>query len=150
MIKTVQMKNSIKILLLILSLAFFSSSCVDELPDLSEDSPAELLVGTWGVVENSATYGQQNYEVAFYVFDLDDKMVKIFNFYGLGSWSHVLAGVDGNTITITEQTVEGHKIVGTGTISDDFKTIEFEYNVEEVSVVKSANSEDVTATFTKK
>ena len=143
------MKNSFKILFTIIALAFFSNSCVDELPDISENKPTELLVGTWSVVENSETYGQQNYDVAIYVFDAVDDMVKIYNFYGLGSWSHVLAGVAGHTITIAEQTIEGHKIIGTGTISDDFKTIEFDYNVEEVSVVKSLNSEDVTAIFTK-
>ncbi len=143
------MKTLFKILSLIF-LAIFLNSCIDDIPDPNDNNTTELLVGTWAVVENSATYGTQNYDVAIYKYEIGDDMIKIYNFYGLGSWSRLIAGVDDKTITIVEQTIEGHVIFGMGTISDDYKSIEFSYNVEEVSVAKSLNSEDVTATFTKK
>jgi len=143
------MRNSFKILLSIFIIAIASHSCIEDIPDPNGNNTPELLVGTWSVVEDSETYGTQNYDVAIYQATIGDNMIKIYNFYGLGSWSYILAGVDNKSITIVEQTMEGHIIFGSGTISDDYKTIEFSYNVEEVAVAKSLNFEDVTATFTK-
>lgn len=127
--------------------ALIFSSCEDFLnPDPS--TPAQKLKGTWQVVETSTEFGEQQYLVEFYPESNDSASVKIYNFFGLGSWSYVNAEVNNQTLSIPTQTEEGYSIVGSGTINEDFTEISFNFTVEEV-VVPQKNVFAVSAVFTK-
>lgn len=122
-------------------------SCEDFLnPDPS--TPAQKLKGTWQVVENSIEFGEQQYLVEFYPESNDSASIKIYNFFGLGSWSYVTADISNQTLSIPSQTEEGYTILGTGTINEEFTEISLDFTVEEV-VVPQKTVFAVSAVFTK-
>ncbi len=143
------MKNLIILNIILISL--FTSCLPDEdvIPDT--DDPRDKIVDTWDCAEISPTYGETNYMVDISKYEDDDSEVVLSNFYGLGAWSSLSATMSGFKLTISSQTIEGHLISGNGTISSNYKTINWTYEVIELN--KSGNdekfSETVTATYTR-
>lgn len=134
-------------LIFLLSVVFIFSSCEDFLnPDPS--TPAQKVKGTWNVAETSIEFGEQQYLVEFYPESNDSASVKIYNFFGLGSWSYVHAEISNRMLSIPTQIEEGYSILGTGTINEDFTEINLDFTVEEV-VVPQKNVFAVSALFTK-
>jgi hypothetical protein len=134
--------------IILLLVAMLSMQACEDFFNPDTSTPAEKLKGTWQVVENSIEFGEQQYLVEFYQESNDSATVKIYNFFGLGSWSFVMADVDNQTILIPTQTEEGYQIVGSGSINSDFTEIEMNFTVEEV-VVPQKNLFAVTAVLTK-
>lgn len=133
-------------------LFFFSlTSCDKALNDLSVAAQREKLTGTWLVEENSQTYKKSLKAVNHYTSTISASTsnlsnVAISNFYGLGESTLATATLNNMKLTIDNQTVSGgYTISGNGSIASDFKTIDWQYTVDDGSGVK----DKVTATFTK-
>lgn len=132
---------------LIFLTGFIMTSCEDLFNTTPQTAP-EKLKGTWQVAESSAEFGSQQYLVEFYTDYNDSTKMTIYNFFGLGSWSYVTINVDNQNIVIPEQTEEGYKITGTGTVNTDFTQINMSFTVEEV-VVPQKSVFEVSAVLTK-
>jgi len=137
-----------KILFAIMIASSLLMTSCEDLFNTTPQTPAEKLKGTWQVAETSAEFGAQQYLVEFYTDYNDSSKMTIYNFFGLGSWSYVSIDVDNQTIVIPEQTEEGYKIIGSGTVNDDFTQVNLAFTVEEV-VVPQKSVFEVNAVLTK-
>jgi hypothetical protein len=107
--------------IILLASATYLASC-DQI-----GTPAPKTInGEWKCSETHYETGKSTYYISIDYTDSTKKSIQIFNFNNLsGSCS---ATVSGSNITIPKQTVDKHVIVGSGTISGDNKTLNFDYN----------------------
>ncbi len=129
--------------IVLLFIAFFTTSCNPDDPEPDTGDALDRLVATWKCTENSSTYGTQNYYVEISKDNAAGKII-IDNFFNLGLGKAVIASVNGQSITISNQTVNGILFNGTGTIASNFNSISWNYTFDEGNGPESA-----TATYTK-
>lgn len=135
-----------KIIFPLAGLILVLSSC--ELPeDEVFTSDAERLEGAWQVDETSSVFKStlDFYQVYIYPDENNESQIYIENFYMIGRDYSVLARLNGNSILIPSQVVDGFSISGSGTISSDFETIVMSYAVDD----GSGTVDDATAEYTK-
>lgn len=109
-----------------------------------ENTGPESILGQWSCKENSEAIGETNYEVEISRSSTDTTKIFIDNFYGLGKGISTYAKVNGLSITIPLQAVDGNDISGSGTISPGYNKINWTY-----SVVAKNNVDHVTAVYSK-
>jgi len=143
------MKNLFYFLFLLIIIP--TVSCEDELINLINNDPRENIEGSWHCVEDSPSYGQTQYSV-YISPDSDTTKVLISNFYQIDNDISALAILDDHTLIIEQQTLAGgFRISGQGTVSNNYKTINLNYTVEEIPVKSNKNLlfETVVAVYTK-
>jgi len=107
----------------ILGLTLFLSSCTVDDDDGIEEDPRLKFGGTWIANETSSVFGTSAYQVTVSNDPNNTSQIQIANFYNLGAGSRVNAIVAGNSLNITNQSVSGQTISGSGTfINDGFRT----------------------------
>lgn len=112
--------------------------------DTNDSSPTSKLIGTWVCVEQSQIFGTNTYSVDINPHSTISTRVVIDNFYNLGfQESHAQTDVNGNALTIINQTINGYSITGTGVLSNDSE-IKLSYTTDD-----GAGVDNVTATLTK-
>ena len=112
-----------------------------------EDDPNSQntnIIGSWKVSENSTTYGQQYYYVDISSDTTASNKIIIDNFFGLGLGKSVPATQSGQTLTISNAIIPGYTFNGTGSISSNYNSISWNYNVDDGN-----GPENVTATYTR-
>ncbi len=132
-------------LLISLGLLLTFAGC-DDLFNNTDDENG--LKGTWEVKESSPEYGDQTYLVEITNELLDENFIRIYNFFGLGSWSYVNGEVNEQQLIIPIQEVEGFRFYGLGTIDSGFESIELRFVSEEIAVI-SKTAVEIDAVFTK-
>lgn len=138
------MKRILIIPLAIIVALFYSCEVLD---NGKSGTPTERIEGAWSVDENSSLYKSalDIYQVYISLNPKDSTQVFIENFYQIGRDSEVRANVNGNSITIPNQSVDGFKISGSGLISSNFETINMIYDVDD----GSGEIDEVGAVYTK-
>ncbi len=134
-----------KKILSILALLFVTLgiiSCENDLLNGSTDM-REKLVKKWSVTENSSSFGKQDYEVVIDTDASDSTKILLMNFSQMGLDNNIKATLNGNILTLVEKTVNGLTYRGGATISSDYKTITWNFQVNDGN-----GWEDYTATFT--
>jgi len=134
----------IGILLMVLTL-----SCEELLNDLgNEEDIREKIEGQWSCNETSEYYKSTAEIFSVYIspHQYDSTKVLIDNFYGLGYDVSVVATLSNRNLYINSQTVgDGFTVIGSGTISNNYNEIEWNYSVDD----GSGQTDNVTATYTK-
>ncbi|MFP4019131.1 MAG: hypothetical protein ACLFNL_08815 [Bacteroidales bacterium] len=139
-------------ILLIFTLFIFITACENELLNPAEDN--SVLEGEWTVEEQSETYKSKksSYRVYISVSEEDSTVIEISNFYLLGYEDSRISGkVDGKRIelfknqTIDTEGVTYNVVSGTGVIASDYRSIEWEYKVDDGSGIV----DNVTASYVK-
>jgi hypothetical protein len=113
----------------------------------------ELLEGTWKVDEQSQSFKNSNavYSVNIRIAPEDSSRIIISNFYQLGSTAEAIGKVeDSRIILLSDQNISyagvAYTIIsGSGTISDDYRNIDWQYKVDD----GSGDVDNVTAIYTK-
>ena len=130
---------------------FFLSACENELT--GDVDLAEAIEGQWNVEEDSEVMGTSGYSVYIGIYSDDSSSVSISNFYQLSYDSDpVIGDISDNRIELRPNQVINSLGVsytvksGTGTITNDYKNIDWEYNVDDGSGV----IDNATAIYTKK
>ena len=134
------------IVIMVVIIAFIGSC---ELIDEGDDVNLDKLEGEWSVDESSSLFKAPTDFYTVYIEPETENSNKyqISNFYDLGFYSYVVAEFGSMRLTINNFTTEdGFVVSGTGIISSNYKTINWEYTVDDGSGVP----DDVTATYTKK
>jgi hypothetical protein len=109
-----------------------------------ENTGPESILGQWSCKETSEVFDVTNYTVDISRSSTDSTKIFIENFYQLGSSYSVQAKINGLSITIPTQTVDGNQISGSGTISSAYDKINWSYNV-----VSGSTTDHVTAVYSK-
>jgi len=129
----------------------FLSACEEE-PTGGVDI-AGAIEGQWNAEEDSEVEGTSSYTVYIDIHSDDSSSVSISNFYQLGYDSNpVIGDISGSRIELRPNQVVDYYGVsytiesGTGTITDDYKNIDWQYKVDDGSGV----IDNVTAVYTKK
>lgn len=109
------------ILLMITSLSFGLTSCVDDVVN-NPDDPRAAFLGTWTVEESCV---RLNYEVEISAASGDDTKVLMDNFALTGDGYPPAYGfVDGNVIEVPEQLIgDDWKVEGSGTLQTSGKIL---------------------------
>ena len=100
------------------------SSCEDLDEALSD---RDKICDTWKCSEN----GQSAFLVEIEADNTNINGVKIYNFNLLGSGVYATATVSGMSISIPQQTQDGFKISGSGTIKGGYEEISLSYKVDD-------------------
>jgi hypothetical protein len=103
----------------------------------------DFLVGEWNCKENSQQFGEQSFVAKISKSLTDTTQILVDNFYGVGYT--VKVKVNDLNLTIPSQTVNSSQIAGYGTISSNYKTINWTYTVTD-----GGQTDHVTATYTPK
>jgi hypothetical protein len=130
-------------ILCVIALSWITGCKPDDTTPSSTGDIRDKITGGWKCQENSATHGTQNYIVDITKDTLAGKII-IDNFFGLGVGKQIMASVSGQTITISNQTVQGYLFNGSGNIASNFNSISWSYSVDEGN-----GPETVTAVYTK-
>jgi len=143
--------NYLRPFIWLIVIVFFLSACEEELT--GDVDIAGAIEGQWNVEEDSEVEGTSSYPVYIDLYSDDSSSVSISNFYQLGYDSDpVIGDISGNRIELrTNQVINSFGVSytvksGTGTITDDYKNIDWQYRVDDGSGV----IDNVTAIYTKK
>lgn len=112
--------------------------------DTTSGDPRDNLVGFWSCNENSQIFGSQSFNVGISKSSTDTTEILMDNFYGLGSEYTAYAKMNGLNLILPSQTVNGYQISGSGTISSNYKTINWAY-----TVTGAGQTDHVTAIYSK-
>jgi hypothetical protein len=134
--------NYVRYFAITILLAAFVASC--QKLDSGSDDVRDNLLGSWSCKETSQSFGITNFVVDISKSTTDTTKIFIDNFYQLGTGTDVYAKINGFSLTIPSQTVDGHQFSGTGTISSNYKTINLTY-----AVVTGSETDHATAVYTK-
>jgi hypothetical protein len=104
----------------------------------------DTLDGIWQCQEVSQAFGNQAYNVTMSYAPNDSTIIRMSNFYNLGTGKVVMAEVDLWELNINTQNVEGLVFNGTGIVSGNRKKIDFSYTVSD-----GQSTDVVSATFTR-
>ena len=135
--------NYVRYFLKIVLLAVIVASC--QKLDTATDDERDNITGAWSCSENSQQFGPQSFNVEVSKSPTDSTRILIDNFYGLGAGYSVYSKMVNLNLTIPSQTVNGNQITGSGTISSNYKTINWTY-----TVIGGGTTDHVTAVYTKK
>ncbi|MFO8234750.1 MAG: hypothetical protein R6U04_05010 [Bacteroidales bacterium] len=131
----------------------FLAACEDE--RLNPEDDTSVLEGEWEVDEDSEFYKstQSRYRVYISVSETDTSQVVISNFYQLGyENAQVVGEVSGKRIQLLQdQSIETQGVTytvlsGNGEIADDYRSIDWEYEVDD----GSGDVDNVTARYTRR
>lgn len=142
------MKKTIRYTFVLFTLAIIFFSCnpddPNDNPQPTED-PRDKFVGSWLCNENSSQFGQINpFYVTITLNQSNSSQIYLANFYQLGSGQKVYGVVTNNTVTIPSQTVSSKSVSGSGTITNNNNTINWNYYVND-----GADIDTCTAVYTK-
>jgi hypothetical protein len=138
---TMKTGNIVRLIALLLLFTMITISCED---DTETDDPRDKITDSWKCQEKSAVFGETTYTVDITKSSSDSSMVLIDNFYQLGAGIKVKAKLNGLSLTIAKQTIDGNLITGSGSISSGYKTITWSYTVDD-----GGGKDNVTATYSK-
>lgn len=132
---------------MLMMLAFLASSCEDLLgPETEGDR--DLLLDTWKVTEESSPLksGWGVYWVEIEKHPDNHNMVRIYFFHGLGDDVYAEASLDGSTLTLATQVLQGGwTIQGSGEIMKNWNEIQWTYTADDGSGIL----DKVTAVYTR-
>ena len=112
-------------------------SCQTDDTDDLED-PRDKILGTWDCVSNDSELLEQRFTVVLTKSSVDNR-INISNFHNLGG-SGFYVEINGYKLTIPPQNCEGWDIEGTGTITTDFRKINWTYTIDEGNGQIDANA----------
>ena len=93
-------------------------SCTDEEPLLIQDTdPRDKFIGTWNVREEIGNLVTGNYTSVVTSNPNNTSQIIINNIYGLSASANISALVAGNTLQISQASITGISISGSGTYS---------------------------------
>jgi hypothetical protein len=101
----------------------------------SDLSVAERLQGRWEVNENTPDFKstEQFYFVDIQIYAIDENKILIDKFFDIDNGS-VVAEINGMTLSLAQQEIgDGYWVYGTGVISGNYKTITWNYYIDEGS-----------------
>lgn len=101
----------------IVFLALILASCADEEPIVPEVDPKDKFIGTWNVKEEIGGSVTGNYPSTVTKDSTNTSRILIYNIFNLGAAQRVQALVANNTLDISQQTITGISIAGSGTYS---------------------------------
>lgn len=108
------MKTKHLFLFLLLSPTFFFSSCQPDEEPAPTDA-RDVYVAAWTCNETSSQVGASSFEVHINKVTSNTTQVQIENFYSMGFGFNAKADINGNSMTISQQTVNGNQVHGSGT-----------------------------------
>jgi len=109
---------SFKLLCSGLFLCLVLVSCTDEEPLLIQDTdPKEKFIGTWNVREEIGNQVTGNYTSVVTSNPNNTSQIIINNIYNLGANANIPALVANNSLSISQSTITGISISGSGTYS---------------------------------
>ena len=126
-------------LLLSLTVIYFSSCKKDD-----TTTPNGDIIDTWKVVEQSPTFGTQNYHVDISKDTSTTGGIIIDNFFNLGLGHYVSAVQNGMTLTVSNEVLDGYTFNGSGNIASNYNSISWNFTVDDGN-----GPENATATFTR-
>jgi hypothetical protein len=129
--------NYVRLIAILVACSILTLSCEDT---TDQKSGVNNITDTWQCKETSTTYGQSTYSVNITKSSTDSTKVFIDNFYQMGAGNKVTAKLSGLTLSIPNQTVDGFAITGSGTISSNYKTINWTYTVNDGAEVDHATA----------
>ena len=131
--------------LLFILAAGFLTSCIDDIDDPFAD-PVDKFLGSWKATETSTLYGPGYvYDVTVTRNTANSVEILISNFYMQGVQGRAKALVNGNTLTIVEQTICDGTITIEGSGKYVSEKIELTY-----TALDGADLDHVTATYTRR
>ena len=151
-------KVHLKLIILLSFIIVYSCELIDDTPGTGD--VRDWIEGQWACDENSQLYKSTESDTShiykstesIYVVYIDPDLydttkVIISNFYNLGFDIYVYARINSLNLSISQQTTkDGFKILsGSGSISSNYKTINWNYRVDD----GSGEIDNVTATYTK-
>ncbi len=127
------MKKFILYPVVIISLLLFACE-----PEEEEDPPSDDLrdkiENTWNCNEVSSLYGETNYSGVDIVKDENTSdLIKIYNFNHLGNNFYLKAKLSNTNLTITSQQIDGNTVNGTGSITNNYNKIDWNYYIDDGS-----------------
>jgi len=123
------MKRSFFLMIIVAIALLFTYSCE---PDASGENKTDVvneISVKWNCVENSATFGQQTFDVDIARDAADSSKIYMTNFAQVNG--SVYATVNNMNITIPAQTIADRVYKGSGIISSSFKSISFSYTIND-------------------
>ena len=110
--------HSFKLLCSGLFLCLILASCADEETDLVPDvDPKDKFIGTWNVREEIGNQVTGNYSSVVTSNPNNTSQVIINNIYNLGATANISALVANNSLSISQASITGISISGSGTYS---------------------------------
>ena len=98
--------------------ALFTSSFFVACQPEEEPTPADardVYVASWNLNENSSLIGPNQYTVHINKSTTNTSQVQIENFYNIGFAFKANVNINGNSMTIPQQTYNGNQLHGSGT-----------------------------------
>lgn len=129
----------VRVFLAVLSISFIVVSC--EKQNDFED-PRDNITGTWKCQEIDKNNKTINFEATISKNNSDSTKIWVDNFSALEI--KVIVGLGGYLLTIPQQTVDGYKISGTGSVASSYNKINWNYSIDD-----GGGKENFTATFTR-
>ena len=140
------MKKSIKYVLGVFTIMSLLTSCDPNDPNNNPqpiDDPRDNYVGSWLCNEHSNLNGNSSFSVTISLNPNNSTQIHLLNFYQL-SGQQVYGVVTSNSVTIPSQQITNFNVKGTGTISNNYTKIDWNYYVNDGSDIDTC-----TAVFTK-
>lgn len=110
--------HSFKLLCSGLFLCFVLVSCTDEEPLLIQDTdPRDKFIGTWNVREETGNQVTGNYTSVVTSNPNNTSQIIINNIYNLGATANISALVANNSLSISQASITGISIFGSGSYS---------------------------------
>ena len=118
-----------RILIFIISSIITFTSCTKEEEDSTPDDTT-IITGEWKCSDSESEngiYGAQSYTI-----DISENTnnYTIANFGNLGINAEVTAQISGSSISVSEQTIDDITTHGTGTFTNNSKTVNFTYYLD--------------------
>jgi len=127
--------------ILVISMGYFTSCQKD---DTTKPNSTKSIIDTWKVVEQSQTFGTQNYNTDISKDTSSSSKIIIDNFFNFGLGHFIHATQSGQTLTISNAVLDGYIFNGTGNISSNYNTITWNFSFEDGN-----GPENATATYTR-
>ena len=135
----------LKLFISIIIIIALTNSCEDILDLEDTGDPRDRIIDTWLCNEDSEIF--KSVTGSYYV-DIskdpnDSTKIVLDNFYQLGIGRDLKARLNGKTLTIINQNIEGYIFNGSGTITSNYDKISWTYKVEHTD----GDIDNVTAVF---
>lgn len=128
--------------LIVFGFMFFSSCEIQN--DNESNDERDYITGTWKCQELDQSNNPINFEAVISKHTSDTTKIWVDNFSGLGKGIKVSVGMGGHLLTVSQQTVDGNKISGSGNISSSYNQINWTYSIDD-----GGGKVNYTAVFTK-
>jgi len=131
------------LLLLLTGTVIYISSCTKE-DNNSTGDPCDKFIDTWHCKETIELDPPTHYDVDISKDPSSSSKVFLDGFFGLGLGKGIYATASGQTLTISNEVLEGYTFNGTGTISSNNNSISWSFTVDDTN-----GPQNVTATYTR-